>query len=699
MNSRQQLSHPRHLGDEPESELDHYSEQDSGSNLAQDVSERLEEKIREHPLLSEGDNLARLIFATHPIFQVEKDMIFSPLIQALNSLKASNVSTYSITEKINDISSHIFQYVFEGKKIPQLKAEFEELGLSKKTTCGKLLSLGDLCFRCLDCEKEVPGGEMASVFCAECFENSNHKGHRALVFSMTSTQTGFCDCGDDDLLNSEGFCPDHQRNDIFHDEILSQFPRNIVKNCKEILNKAFYGITSFFEIAQVSKENLAVKVEIELFGEVFLALVLKFIETCYSEISIAFIPLFSNILQSQLKSPYNKLWHNCENISGKTKNENIPRECVCTIIGNLFRFITLIPEFDQTTIKKILLECLKGQSFKEFFIPEYMKYAQCLFPNAFAESITTNPSLNFVAIQMPLSNKEEYVIQALNSPYFMNYLAVMKGALITYTTPNFHVLRNLSGLQDVFTYLLNPTYKQAMEKLLTETDFTKQIMDILVLYKNLTFKADIHIGCSPIAVPIESISIDFIAGKVISFCIERVLQPISQCPFQEKITFLMKIFKEWYDNIDAIEKVINQKSRLGALNFNSLYERLLGDIIRTYQSNFTAQSIETFLDVVMPGKSKSDFAQRIMKNTLKALGYMRFIHVVHDYNMEEVRKGYYHFQKLLFEGDIVLIQMMTVLHKPENLFETLTQNFFSYDQNIMKFFQSNQSLEKNDLIK
>lgn len=45
-----------------------------------------------------------------------------------------------------------------------------------------------------------------ALFCYDCFVRSSHKGH---TFRELEAAGGCCDCGDSELWNSSGFCPDH----------------------------------------------------------------------------------------------------------------------------------------------------------------------------------------------------------------------------------------------------------------------------------------------------------------------------------------------------------------------------------------------------------------------------------------------------------------------------------------------------------
>lgn len=44
------------------------------------------------------------------------------------------------------------------------------------------------------------------MYCADCFENSEHRGHR---FEVKEQKGGLCCCGDESALAVAGFCKKH----------------------------------------------------------------------------------------------------------------------------------------------------------------------------------------------------------------------------------------------------------------------------------------------------------------------------------------------------------------------------------------------------------------------------------------------------------------------------------------------------------
>lgn len=59
-------------------------------------------------------------------------------------------------------------------------------------------------FKCYDCEIKND----YQIFCKNCFLKANHENHATIFVSSNS---GFCDCGDIQIIKSQGFCSDHSQ--------------------------------------------------------------------------------------------------------------------------------------------------------------------------------------------------------------------------------------------------------------------------------------------------------------------------------------------------------------------------------------------------------------------------------------------------------------------------------------------------------
>ena len=109
----------------------------------------------------------------------------------------------------------------------------------KKPVCGRVFLDGDLAYTCLDCRTDA-----TCVICEECFNNSNHVGHR-VRYHRTSAG-GICDCGDAEAWKPEGFCDQHcglgnnqkTTNEIFGHKVEddSRLPEQFQRACEIIVN-------------------------------------------------------------------------------------------------------------------------------------------------------------------------------------------------------------------------------------------------------------------------------------------------------------------------------------------------------------------------------------------------------------------------------------------------------------------------------
>ena len=54
---------------------------------------------------------------------------------------------------------------------------------------------------CYDCEINN-----STLLCKACFESGDHRSHR---FIARKNMGGLCDCGNEMMIKSKGFCPNH----------------------------------------------------------------------------------------------------------------------------------------------------------------------------------------------------------------------------------------------------------------------------------------------------------------------------------------------------------------------------------------------------------------------------------------------------------------------------------------------------------
>ena len=85
--------------------------------------------------------------------------------------------------------------------------------------CAKEIKAGDVAWKCEDCEKDP-----TCIICLDCFNGSNHEGHRTW---LNTHVTGCCDCGDPEGWDPKGTCTKHKGFDSSKEEALGVLPDSV----------------------------------------------------------------------------------------------------------------------------------------------------------------------------------------------------------------------------------------------------------------------------------------------------------------------------------------------------------------------------------------------------------------------------------------------------------------------------------------
>lgn len=89
-----------------------------------------------------------------------------------------------------------------------------------------MLKYGDVAWKCEDCEKDP-----TCIICLDCFNNSDHEGHRTWLKTNVS---GCCDCGDPEGWDMKGACVTHKGIDSSKDEALNALPASVREKAPEV---------------------------------------------------------------------------------------------------------------------------------------------------------------------------------------------------------------------------------------------------------------------------------------------------------------------------------------------------------------------------------------------------------------------------------------------------------------------------------
>lgn len=92
--------------------------------------------------------------------------------------------------------------------------------------CAKVLKTGDVAWKCEDCEKDP-----TCIICLDCFNDSDHEGHRTWLKTNVS---GCCDCGDPEGWDMNGACSTHKGIDSSKDQALNALPVSVREKAPEV---------------------------------------------------------------------------------------------------------------------------------------------------------------------------------------------------------------------------------------------------------------------------------------------------------------------------------------------------------------------------------------------------------------------------------------------------------------------------------
>lgn len=202
----------------------------------------------------------------------------------------------------------------------------ETLGKNvKKNVCGKILKKKDIGFKCLDCEMDT-----TCIICQECFEKSNHKGHRTIQQASCS---GCCDCGDREAWKSEGFCIDHQGFKSEDEmEKVKLLPKDFLNNYYDSFRMLFFF---FFLACEIFFLNWGVSKSSKLI--LFWKMIVILLKKVNKDENLLLNALQFDLLRNGLENDNFKLFHECSNHEAIYLLNN-RKKCECSILENIFRF-------------------------------------------------------------------------------------------------------------------------------------------------------------------------------------------------------------------------------------------------------------------------------------------------------------------------------------------------------------------------
>ena len=165
-----------------------------------------------------------------------------------------------LKSELNNISKLFGYELFPNTKnfLPFL-SYIKSISKPDLTICQKEMKYG---YICLTCQKDPLG-----LICPECFDEKKHEGHKWEI----STNKGFCDCGDGNIIKKEGFCSKHKGYFNNYEEMMNYvkncFEVNLIEKINVILNNIFMliiqQISIYYNNSDINNKN---NIENEIFN-------------------------------------------------------------------------------------------------------------------------------------------------------------------------------------------------------------------------------------------------------------------------------------------------------------------------------------------------------------------------------------------------------------------------------------------------
>ena len=227
----------------------------------------------------------------------------------------------------------------------------------QKSTCGKPIKEGELCFQCMDCAILKNN----HLFCEECFSKVNHDNHR---IKYKNTIWGYCDCGDEDAVIKSSFCLDHQSKIVNEKETRKRIPKEIRKKLTLLLNELFLkGLHSLEELSKEKIDENEKKTHI-----LFICLLnclSKMIDSSFS-LLIFIAHLLIRPLE-KIKGEDIKFFHECD-IREEIVLANDKKLCKCSILGIIFKFNQFFSTSLRDQIVNFIFKLSPSTLIKEYVI-------------------------------------------------------------------------------------------------------------------------------------------------------------------------------------------------------------------------------------------------------------------------------------------------------------------------------------------
>ena len=156
----------------------------------------------------------------------------------------------------NDRADYLAQLVPQGLNVRESLQEQQEVDEQAEYNagarghpCGHIFKQGEVTYHCQTCTDDP-----TAVLCARCFTSSNHDGHQLHV-SISTGNSGCCDCGDEEAWKRPVHCAVHTATDDFiaTEAYVSALPEDFQTAIRVTISRV---LDYFCDVISCSPENL-----------------------------------------------------------------------------------------------------------------------------------------------------------------------------------------------------------------------------------------------------------------------------------------------------------------------------------------------------------------------------------------------------------------------------------------------------------
>lgn len=161
----------------------------------------------------------------------------------------------SLTNDRPDYLRSLFPRGFPESYKLQDAQEVEQLAeynpAARGTPCGHIFKQGEVTYHCSTCTDDP-----TAVLCSRCYASSSHEGHQ-LHISISSGNSGCCDCGDEEAWKRPVNCAIHTATHDFvsADHYVSSLPEDLQSAIRVTISRV---LDYFCDVISCSPENLRV---------------------------------------------------------------------------------------------------------------------------------------------------------------------------------------------------------------------------------------------------------------------------------------------------------------------------------------------------------------------------------------------------------------------------------------------------------